>query len=343
MIVFLSHLGFMGGHPGGFGVTVFFALSGYLITGLIIREWQKYGNVSLKRFYARRTVRIFPAMYVALAVCIIMTTTHLLDGLPRLWADGLPRSWAIVMEGLYLGNYTSWYGIITNTQYVVPATNQFWSLCVEEHFYLLFPALFCYMLRRNVSFRKIISILASVCLVVLIWRFVAVHVIPHGEDWCYRTSDARMDSILWGCCLACIEQVPEWTSLLTRRLLEHFLVPIGVLILLTTFLFHDQGRMTVRFTAQAVALMPVIYYCVHFPDSFIVRPLNNRVLVHVGVLSYSLYLIHLVTIGICELHVHGGKAMVWVSSAVLTWAAGFSMHWTVERPFERLRTRLRRT
>ncbi len=343
LIVFVSHLGFMGGHPGGFGVSVFFIVSGYLITTLIIRENEKYGNVSLKRFYARRTARIFPAMYVTLVICVILTATHVLNGLPHFWANGLPHFWAIIMEAAYLVNYTSWYALVTKARYVVPGTGQYWSLCVEEHFYLIFPILFCFLLRRQISFRKIVWILAVVCSLFLMWRLVAVHVIPRGEDWCYRTSDARMDSILWGCCLACIEQVPEWRALLSKRMLERFLVPIGLLILVATFVFHGYGRMTLRFTAQAIALMPLIYYGVHFPESTAIRPLNNRVLVHIGTLSYSLYLVHLLTVGLCMLYVSGGQLVIWLSSAVLTWLVALAMHWSVERPFEQLRERLRRT
>jgi len=343
VIVFMSHLGFMGGHPGGFGVSVFFVVSGYLITILMIRENQKYGNISLKKFYARRTARIFPAMYVTLLLCVILTSAHLLDGLAHFWANGLPPIRAILLEALYLGNYTSWYGIVTKSSYIVPGTNQFWSLCVEEHFYLLFPMVLSSLLRRRIPFRKIVWILAIGCSVLLLWRFVAVRVIPHGEDWCYRTSDARMDSILWGCCLACIEQVPEWAVLLNKKVLEHFLIPVSVLILVASFVFHDYGRMTLRFSAQAIALMPLIYYSVHFPQSLMIRPLNSRILVHIGTLSYSLYLVHLLTVGLCELHVHVGKIMFWATSAIVTWVAALLLHWSVERPFEQLRSRLRRT
>ena len=336
MIVFISHLGFMDSRPGGFGVSVFFVVSGYLITTLIIREYQKYGNVSLARFYGRRTARIFPGMYITLLLCGILTKFHFVDN--RLHS----YFWPLTLESLYLSNYSSWYGVLKGTTYTLSGTSQFWSLCVEEHFYLLFPALFCILLRRDFPFRKIFWILSGVCMVFLAWRLIAVRIIPYGENWCYMTSDSRMDSILWGCGLACLEQVPEWTSLLNKRLLERFLVPVGFLILAATFVFHDMGRMTLRFTAQSIALLPIIYYAVHFPMSAAIRPLNSRILVHIGTLSYSLYLLHNVIILLCRRYEHSGVVVLWVSSALFSWLAALMMHWGVERPFEALRAKLRR-
>jgi peptidoglycan/LPS O-acetylase OafA/YrhL len=333
LIVFISHLGFMDSRPGGFGVSVFFVISGYLITTLMIREHQKYGTVSLPHFYLRRTARIFPGMYITLLLCVVCTSFH--------FVDGQIQPWGLAALALYLSNYTTWYSLITGVKYNLSGTSQFWSLCVEEHFYLLFPVLFCAMLRRNTPFRKISGILASVCGLFLAWRLVAVNVIPLGENWCYLTSDARMDSILWGCSLACVEQVPQWTRSLTKKRLERYLLPIALLALVLTFFFHDSGRMTTRFTIQSLAMLVVLYYAIHFSDSPIIRPLNNPLLVHLGTLSYALYLLHNLVILLCKHFEHGGKLELWITSALFSYLAALAMHLLIERPFERLRARFR--
>lgn len=333
LIVFISHLGFMDSRPGGFGVSVFFVISGYLITSLMIREHQKYGAVSLPHFYLRRTARIFPGMYITLLLCALCTSFHFVDG------KILP--WGLAALALYLSNYTTWYALVTGVKYNLSGTSQFWSLCVEEHFYLLFPVFFCSMLRRKIPFRRISWILASICAIFLAWRFIAVAVIPYGENWCYLTSDARMDSILWGCSLACIEQVPQWTAWLSKKNLQLYLVPLALLALVLTFALHDVGRMTGRFTIQSLAMMIVLYYAIHFSDSPVIRPLNNRVLIHLGTLSYGLYLLHNLVILLCKHFEHGGKLELWITSALLTYLAALAMHFLVERPFEVVRARFR--
>jgi peptidoglycan/LPS O-acetylase OafA/YrhL len=333
LIVFVSHLGFMDSRPGGFGVSVFFVISGYLITTLMIREHQKYGSVSLPHFYLRRTARIFPGMYITLLLCAVCTSFHFIDG--------QIHPWGLAALALYLSNYTTWYALISGVKYNMSGTSQFWSLCVEEHFYLLFPALFCTLLRRNTPFRKAFWILASICAIFLAWRFVAVAVIPYGENWCYLTSDARMDSILWGCSLACLEQVPRWTALLSRKNLELYLLPLSLLALISTFVLHNSGRMTTRFTIQSLAMMVILYYAVHFPNAPAMRPLNNRILVHLGTLSYGLYLLHNLVILLCKHFEHGGKIELWITSSLFTYLAALAMHVFVERPFENIRARFR--
>ena len=80
IIVFVSHMGFMGARPGGFAVSVFFLLSGYLITSLLLREHYKTGTISLRAFYIRRTLRIFPSMYAVLIICALLVHWHVLKG-----------------------------------------------------------------------------------------------------------------------------------------------------------------------------------------------------------------------------------------------------------------------
>src|SRR5215203_3503971 len=113
---------------GGLGVTIFFVLSGFLITWLLLKEEAKWGDVSLRLFYLRRSLRIFPAFYVFWAVIVI--------GMGVLRHK--PVAWPQAISALF---YTSnYYQAITgNWQTALFHT---WSLAIEEQFYLLWPALF---------------------------------------------------------------------------------------------------------------------------------------------------------------------------------------------------------
>lgn len=334
LLVFFSHLGWMGGRPGGFGVNVFFCISGYLITNLLIREWDRTNTISMRNFYLRRAARIFPGMYAVSLMCILLVHFHFLAGVLK-WR-------AVLFELLYLKNYSSMWGIFHgDSDYAIPWTESFWSLCVEEHFYLLFPFLFLFLLRRR-SYKQIAGILSVVCFALLGWRMVAIRIIPFGDQWCYMTTDSRMDSILWGCILACVEQVPKWRGFLTRSNLEQTLVPIGLALIIGTFIFHDTGRFTTRFTLQAIALLPLVFYVTHYAETLVARILNLRLLVHLGALSYGLYLLHSPIIGLVQTHTRTGKPIMWLMCAASTYLAALFMHWTLERPFESFRARLRK-
>jgi peptidoglycan/LPS O-acetylase OafA/YrhL len=333
ILVFLSHMGFMGSRPGGFAVSVFFLLSGYLITSLLLREHHKTGTISLRAFYIRRTLRIFPSMYAVLILCSLLVRWHVLKNPFNGTAAGF--------EVFYLENYASWWQrSLGHHSFYVDGTGHFWSLCIEEHFYLLFPLLLLVLLRRKMSFDQISKTLLVICLVALAWRIVAVRIPALGEEYCYAATDTRLDSILWGCMLATIEHQDGWRKWFTYgRLL--WLFPFAVALLACTFIFHETGRMTFRFTLQAIALMPILYLVTHFPESWLSRPLNHPVLVHLGVLSYALYLVHGAAIEIVTEHIHATRIILWPLAGIVVYLAALALHWSVERPFLGLRARQR--
>ena len=333
LLVFISHMGFMGSRPGGFAVSVFFLLSGYLITTLLLREHYKTGTISLRAFYFRRTLRIFPSMYAVLIFCGLLSYWHLLEA-PF-------NATAAFFEAIYLENYAFWWNLIHgHHRFHVANTGHFWSLCVEEHFYLLFPFLLFMMLRKKMSYKQISNTIFILCLVALAWRFIAVRVMPLGEEYCYLATDTRLDSILWGCFLATAEHHDGWRKLLTyNRLLQ--LLPFAFGLLVLTFVFHETGRMTFRFTLQSIALLPIVYLVTHFDKSWLARPLNHPILVHLGTLSYALYLVHGSVIDIVSQRVHAGRLILWPLCGIIAYLLALALHWSVERPFLALRARHR--
>ncbi len=137
ILVILFHLGYAW-IPGGFiGVDVFFVLSGYLITGLLVDELARSGRVDLSRFYARRVRRLLPAAVLVLAV-VITATLGLLDRVDQANIGG-DATWS----ALYGAN---WHFTADEVDYFAPGDVpspliHFWSLAVEEQFYVFWPAL----------------------------------------------------------------------------------------------------------------------------------------------------------------------------------------------------------
>src|ERR1043166_8439504 len=192
LIVFFAHSGLnllVPAIPGGFGVTVFFFLSGFLITTLIRTEHQSTGRVSIRNFYMRRALRILPPFYLVLPLTTVLTLAGVLPGMLD------PR--AMLAQVLHVSNY--WF-IAQGYDGIPAGTTPYWSLAVEEHFYLLFPMLYL-TLSRYLSRRNQAIALYALCALVCIWRCVLVLGVGVIEDRTYLASDTRFDSILLGCAL----------------------------------------------------------------------------------------------------------------------------------------------
>ncbi len=132
-MVFVSHLDLGRISPGMLGVNIFFLLSGFLITTLMIREHDARGRVSIREFYIRRTLRIFPPMYIVLAFGTALVLWRILPAALNLNA--------LLVQCLHLTNY---YCIYFDGAALIPGLAVYWSLAVEEHFCLIFPLVFVY-------------------------------------------------------------------------------------------------------------------------------------------------------------------------------------------------------
>ncbi len=144
---------------GGVGVDIFFVLSGFLITSILLKEWQQTGNISLSRFYARRALRLLPALYVMLAAIAVGTVLY--------WRGPLADvNWiGIVMALTYTSNFATYIGIPA-----LGAISQTWSLAVEEQFYLLWPFVLLLVLPRLRIGRGLVSLVCGLLIAtVALW------------------------------------------------------------------------------------------------------------------------------------------------------------------------------
>ena len=332
LLVFAAHAGLGAIIPGGFGVTVFFFLSGYLITTWLRIEHEKSHTVRFGFFYLRRALRILPSFYLVLALA---ATAAYLGVIPH----GVnPR--ALAAQALHLANY--W--IVVHGYGGQPAgTGVYWSLAVEEHFYLAFPLLFLMLSRFMKAPLTRASVLWILCAVVLAWRCVLVFGLGSPPDRTYVASDTRIDSILFGCALALYGNPALDESRFSERTWKRVLLPAALLVLTATFVIRANAlRETFRYTVQGIALGPLFIAAVRYPDWGAFRLLNLRFVSFLGVLSYPLYLVHHVVLEGLSASLGEGVLRAVIGFGI-SYAIAWTIHEIVEKPSARLRRKLTST
>jgi peptidoglycan/LPS O-acetylase OafA/YrhL len=316
--------------PGGFGVTVFFFLSGYLITTLLRREWEKTRDISLKKFYLRRAFRIWPPMYIVLLILMI----PFVNGLTQ-----TPVTLASLAAQFF--QYTNYYVIVASDAHLIPGACPMWSLAVEEHFYLMFPIGLLFLLRRN-DYLRTAKILLAICGLVLLWRCVLVFGYGVGEGYTFLATDTRLDSILYGCVLgiwanpALDKQVLQKTERFWKGA-----VLAGFALLLFTFLYRDpRFRETLRYSLQGLALAPLFFAAIRYSHWPLFRWLNTPLMRGMGLISYTFYLIHITALAFVERYVDGPWIVHASLGFLLSVAFSVAMCLLVERHMAALRHRL---
>ena len=287
-IVFFAHAGVVSFLPGGFGVTIFFFLSGFLITTLFYREVERTGGINLPAFYTRRLLRLSPPLFITLFLVYFLVSIGFLEGVVQ------PE--AVLSQVFYYYNY---YAILsTDATEGALGLNVLWSLAVEEHFYLIFPFLFTLILRNQIRSTHLFAVL----FVILIWRVVKLSLLGAGSDSIYMATDTRFDSILVGAFLAVLIAEGKAAAIFPQKpFMVGGLIVFAILVLLFTFLYRDPFfRSTLRYSLQGMALIPLFYYSVNLPNVWIFRLLNWRPIRVIGVYSYTIYLVHTVVLGNLE-------------------------------------------
>jgi peptidoglycan/LPS O-acetylase OafA/YrhL len=302
-IVLVSHAGYGNAIPGGLGVTIFFFLSGYLITTLLLDERERSGGINIGKFYLRRAFRLFPPLLITLVIAYALVIFGLLDG-------GI--SWAgVLSQLLYFANY---YGLFFDPGNTTAAgTGILWSLAVEEHFYMVYPAVMVGLFALGLSRRRIAVVLGIACLAVLSWRMYLAGLPNFETQRTYYSSDARIDSIVFGCLLALAANpraaAPEKSNPLLQQTSAILLAGAAIVMVMTIVWRDVYFRETFRYSLQGIALMPVFYFAITCATYFPFTLLNHPWVARIGVYSYAMYLIHYVVINVIE------KNAAWLAAA----------------------------
>lgn len=298
---------------GNLGVKVFFVISGYLITKLLLNELEKNGRIHLGKFYFRRTFRIFPACYCMIAVLILLRAFGRIILTPR----------DVIHAITYTSNYYS------ARSWVVGHT---WSLGVEEQFYLLWPAALVLLGRRK-AFVAAGSVLFFCPVVrVVMWHFYKVA----GIGFRFETV---ADAIATGCLLAglrgWLKDQPRY-----RKVLEsHFFLAVPLTVLAFHTLFgHPTVYYLFSHTVMNVGIALCLDWCITYPAGVIGGLLNSKPLVFMGVISYSLYLWQQVFFDRYSMEPMNAFPM----NLALAGVAALASYFLVEQPGLRLRERFER-
>ncbi|MEA5507025.1 acyltransferase [Halotia wernerae UHCC 0503] len=333
LIVFLAHAGMSKVVPGGFGVTVFFFLSGYLITTILRREYDRYQTLDFKSFYLRRTLRIWPPFYFVLLLGVTLTFLGFLEGQIQ-----LP---AFLSQVLHYANY---YSIFIGGGITI-GSGVYWSLAVEEHFYLLFPFLYLALCKLRLSPQKQMLTFWGLCLAVLLWRCVLIYGFGVDSSRTFYASDTRIDGILFGCALAVNGNPMMDSQTWSNKLWKQFFLPIGIVLLLFSFLYRSfEFQETFRYTIQGIALYPIFVTAIRFPDWGLFRWLNLEWMRFIGLLSYSLYLVHHTVIYAVYMYlpqfhraIQGGIALL------ISFGLAYAIYKFIEFPVAQIRKKLSHT
>lgn len=255
---------------GNRGVSVFFVISGFLITSLLLKEEQVTGKISIRDFYIRRVFRILPPFWVFLAVVAL------------LWELGtIETSWASLgIAFAFLRDFVrgDWW------------TGHSWSLSIEEQFYLLWPAALVFLGRRKSLWTALGLIVAAPAIRVLSHVLITGKLGPIENVMFHM----RVDSLMFGCALAMVyktqsfartaERILKWPGMLAA--LGFFLFVSGYL----NYRFQGYYMLPFGYTLENIAISYLLIYFVTKTASVGARLLNTKLLVHVGLISYSLYL-----------------------------------------------------
>jgi len=331
LIVFFGHSGLRGIIPSYFGLSVFFFLSGYLITTLMRVEFDGTGDISFRQFYLRRALRILPPFYLVLVISYAFSVFHWWPG-PELTAS------AVLAQVCHLTNYYIirhgwWEGL-------APGTWVYWSLAVEEHFYVVFPFLYLWMRRRIRPEHQQALFLLTLCAALLVWRCVLVFGFDAGRDRTYVASDTRVDSILAGCILAVWSNPVFSPNAPSDRALARVWLPLGtVAIGISLVVRVPDFEQTLRYTLQSFGLLPFFMAAVRWHQRFGVRLLNHPFLRYLGLLSYSMYLLHTGTLWWLEETLHFPQWKQCLVGLPFLILAGTAIHRFIEKPIAKLRRR----
>jgi peptidoglycan/LPS O-acetylase OafA/YrhL len=297
---------------GGFySMEVFFALSGFLITTLLLEERDRTGGIALSAFYRRRARRLLPGLFAVLAAYALVSVWHSpVQAFERIAAGGLYATNIVIASGSHLLNGTPFL--------------PFWTLAEEEQFYLLWPLLLLLLLQRRVRESRVAVLLILLFVVSVIHR-ADLTMAGAAAQRIYIAPDTHSDALVLGCLLAVLRRgglrIPQAAGWLA----------IAALVIGSSVISQE---VAISYGIAPMAIAATVAVGAALDSGRLGRCLSCRPLVWLGTISYSLYLWHYFVWWLLDYRPFLAMA--------LTFVVATACYYTVERPLRRV-SRSRRT
>ena len=309
--VIIFHLGFI---PNGFlGVDMFFVISGYLITGIIYREWSE-GRFSIQNFYERRIRRIIPLVtFICLVALGLGIAVMLPDDLENL-------SQSVIATNLFSNNIlqaitTRNYWDVVNEYKPLMHT---WSLAIEEQYYFLYPFLFLILSKKRIKW-----LLPT--LIGLAFASLAFYLMPYQEHVKFYYLPFRFFELAFGGILAIV---------LGRRVITYNLALLPIILILALF-FLDLNQFPSEILVVLTVLFSGLLLITNFNDNKLAKLiLENKVFIFIGRISFSLYMWHQLIYAYGRYFVYetiDGWPAIWLT--ILTFVLSIFTYYFIEQPF----------
>ena len=320
--VILFHAGIFGFSGGYIGVDIFFVISGYLITTIILDELSQ-NKFSIKNFYERRAKRILPALSAVLVVTTFLAFIFMPANLLKSYANSL----------MSVVTFTSNFHFFTTSGYFSTVSDQkpllhTWSLAVEEQFYLFFPILLSYLwVKGKKQITKIIIILSMLSL--LLAHFLAV---KGYADANFYLIFSRAWELFAGALIA----LTSIQSVHIKNWQRESLGILGLMLIVYSICFFDDHTLFPSFYALVPIIGTVLIISFSTIDTLVGRFLGNRLFVGIGLISYSLYLWHQPFFAFLRLKSIGEpEPRLFFAAIFLTFLCALLSYQYVEKPFRR--------
>jgi peptidoglycan/LPS O-acetylase OafA/YrhL len=325
---------------GFFGVDVFFVLSGFLITTLLVEEFQRTSSIRFRSFYARRALRLLPAIAVVLVAVLVYAQVNMPSG----------EAHYVHVGALWTAVYgINWYFVVQHSPFLtLTLLGHAWSLSIEEQFYLVWPLVLLGLLRLRLTARTLVLVALSGAALSAI---VMVAVAPRGlagEFHALYGTDARAQGILLGAALglaAVNGMLPTQLGARTALTVAGWGAAALLVLAFAGIVGSRSGSWLENggYALIAVAAAAVLAHLVVAPSGVMARTLALRPVRGIGRISYGLYLWHLPVFLVLD-HRRTGLTF-WPLVVVqfgVTFTAAIASFVLVERPALRLKRRFER-
>ena len=277
LLVTLFHAKWISG--GFIGVDIFYVISGFLITGLLLREIERTGSINFKEFYARRFKRLLPTSFFVLTITAILSWI-LIPGTMR---TSLGRD--IIAASLYVSNYLFawWQADYQNLDATPSPVIHYWSLAVEEQFYLIWPLLILLFFTLAIKFKKKIVLTYLVATVTMLSFIFSIYQTETSPIWAFYSLPTRAWELGLGALLVLVPPINT----------KKFIGLIGfILILISSFIFNETTAFPGWNAALPVLGTVLLIGSIHSWPPFLNDVANSRLFQWLGEISYPLYLWH---------------------------------------------------